>query len=142
MLTVRHHPLEEFFRMPTLDRYFDTAGALDAARASAWVPAVDVYEDAEKLVFKVELPEVKKEDVSVRVADGVLTMEGTRQLENEEKRQGYHRVERSYGKFARSFALPESVGTDHVGAELKDGVLRVTLPKRKEALPRAIEIKA
>jgi len=123
-------------------RFFDEAfPRIDSSRGTSWLPPVDVYEDDARLIFKVDLPGIRKDDVTVRVDSGVLTIEGSRKLEREEKRDGYHRVERSHGKFSRSFALPETVSTEDVEAELKDGVLEVVLAKKKEAKPRKIEIK-
>lgn len=142
MLTHRD-PFLDLFRLPSeLGRMFDDSPRrLDATRGTAWVPPVDVHEDQERLLFKVDLPEVRREDLTVRVDGGVLTIEGSRKLEHAEgKQNGYHRVERSYGAFARSFALPDSVSTEDVNAELKDGVLRVSLAKKREAKPRTIAI--
>lgn len=124
-------------------RFFDDAfQRIDSSRGTSWLPPIDVYEDEERFLFKVDLPGVRKDDVSVRVDSGVLTIEGSRKLEREEKRDGYHRIERSHGKFSRSFALPESISTDDVQAELKDGVLEIVLAKKKAAQPRTIEIKS
>ena len=143
MLT-RNDPFTTLSRIQSdLARAFDDGffgRSLDAPRG-AWAPAVDVYEDEARILFKFEVPEVRKEDLSVRVDRGVLTVEGTRKLEHDEKKAGYHRVERAFGKFARSFALPDSVAGENVDAELKDGVLRVSLAKRREAQARTIDVK-
>lgn len=140
----RLDPFADLFRIQShLNRLFDDgASRIDSSRGTDWLPAVDVHEDNERLLFKIDLPGIRKEDVSVRVDGGVLTIEGSRKLDLEEKRQGYHRVERAHGRFSRSFALPDSVSTDEVRAELKDGVLEVALAKRREAKPRTIEIKS
>ena len=144
MLT-RNDPFTALSRLQNdLARAFDdgvVGRPLDAARAASWLPSVDVFEDDTRLLFKFEVPEVKREDLNVRVDKGVLTVEGHRHLENEEKKQGYHRVERSYGRFARSFALPDTAAGETVEAELKDGVLRVSVGKKREALPRTIDVK-
>lgn len=108
---------------------------------SAWSPACDIYETDSEVVVKAELPEVKKEDVKVSVENNVLTIHGERKFSEESKRENYHRVERSYGEFTRSFTLPAFVDTAKVNAEFKDGMLRVTMPKREEAKPKQIEIK-
>ncbi|MBH0187604.1 MAG: Hsp20/alpha crystallin family protein, partial [Nitrospira sp.] len=92
-------------------------------------------------LIKAELPEVKKEDVKVSVEDGVLTLSGERRQEKEEKGKKYHRVERSYGSFVRSFSLPESVDEGGVKAEYKDGVLNLHLPKTEKVKPKSIEVK-
>jgi HSP20 family protein len=126
-------------------RAFEETGLtsrLDASRATAWTPPVDVYEDEERLTFRFDVPDVPKENISVRVENGVLTVEGHRKLEFEDRRNNYHRVERAFGRFARSFSLPSTVSAERVDAELRDGVLRLTLPKKPEAQPRSIEIKS
>ncbi|CUQ67296.1 Hsp20/alpha crystallin family protein [Candidatus Nitrospira inopinata] len=106
-----------------------------------WIPTVDISETDDEYLIKAELPEVKKEDVKVTVEDGVLTMHGERRQEKEEKGRKYHRVERSYGSFVRSFTLPESVDETGVKAEYKDGVLNLHLPKVEKVKPKAIEVK-
>jgi HSP20 family protein len=125
-----------------LSRVFDDqAYRLDATRGTSWVPAVDVYEDVERLAFRFDVPGVKKEDLHVRVENGVLTVEGKRAFESEKTRENYHRIERSFGQFARSFSLPSTVSSERVDAELRDGVLNVTLTKKPEAQRRTIDIK-
>jgi len=106
-----------------------------------WAPSVDVFEDAEGLTFKFELPEVEAKDVQVKLEDGVLSVRGERKLEHGDKRDNYHRIERAYGAFARSFTLPATFDAEKVSAEAKHGVLRIYVPKRAEAKPRAIEVK-
>jgi HSP20 family protein len=108
---------------------------------STWTPAVDIYEDEQSFMIKAELPEVSREDVKVGLNDNVLSISGERRVENEDKREGYHRIERSYGQFYRSFTLPPNVNAEAINAEFKDGVLRLTLPKREEAKPKQIEVK-
>jgi HSP20 family protein len=115
-------------------------GEREALTLAEWSPSVDITEDDKEYVIKADLPEVKKEDVKVRVDDGVLTVRGERKLEKEEKSKKYHRVERAYGSFARSFGLPEDAEGDKVRAEFKDGVLLVHLPKNPAAKPKAREI--
>lgn len=106
-----------------------------------WSPSVDILETAEDFQVKCELPEVKKEDVKVNVADGLLRIEGERKFDKEDKTKRYHRVERFYGSFMRSFALPEGVEPEKVKAEFKDGLLTVRMPKSPKALPRNVEVK-
>jgi HSP20 family protein len=106
-----------------------------------WAPAVDVQETPAEYILKADLPEVKKEDVKVEMEDGILTIEGERKQEKEEKGKKFHRVERSYGKFVRRFALPTEVEAGAVGAEFKDGVLVVRLPKVATTRPKSIEVK-
>ena len=106
-----------------------------------WIPPVDIAEDDKEYAIKVELPGVNKEDVRVSVEGGVLSITGERKAEKEEKNKKYHRIERSYGSFARSFTLPEGTASDKVSAEFKDGVLRVHLPKDEAAKPKSIDVK-
>jgi HSP20 family protein len=112
----------------------------ELARA-VWTPAVDIYEDAEAIHIDVELPGLSKENVSVRLENNVLAIEGERKLAREDKRDNYHRIERAYGSFMRSFTIPSNVNPEKIDAEFKDGVLRVVLPKREEAKPKQIQVK-
>jgi HSP20 family protein len=106
-----------------------------------WIPLVDISETEHAYVIKAELPDVKKEDVKVTVQEGVLTIQGERTQERDEKGLKYHRVERSYGRFVRSFTLPDYVEDTKVKAEFKDGVLSLHLPKSEKTQPKAIEVK-
>jgi HSP20 family protein len=106
-----------------------------------WAPLVDISEDDHEYLIKAELPEVKKEDVKVTAEAGTLTIMGERKFEKEEKGKKYHRVERGYGSFGRSFALPDDVSPAKVMAEFKDGVLTVHLVKDTKAKPQQIEVK-
>lgn len=106
-----------------------------------WEPLVDISEDDHAYLIKAELPEIQKEDVKVRLESGVLTISGNRRLEKEEGNRKYHRVERAYGSFVRSFTMPDDADPDKVRAEFKDGVLRVTIDKSEKARARAIEVK-
>ena len=105
-----------------------------------WAPPVDIYEDGDNLVLKAELPGINPDDVEVRVEDNTLYMKGERKFEKEVKEENYHRVERAYGTFARTFSLPNSIDSDKVAASYKDGVLTLTLPKKEEAKPKKIKI--
>lgn len=107
----------------------------------AWTPAVDVYEDQNAFLIKLELPEINRNDVKVNLEDNTLSISGERRVENEDKRDNYHRVERSYGQFYRSFTLPPNVDAAAINAQFKDGMLRLTLPKKEEAKPKQIEVK-
>lgn len=106
-----------------------------------WAPAVDINETDNEYTVKADLPEVKKEDLKIALEDGVLTIQGERKQEKEEKGKKFHRVERQYGQFVRRFALPTEVDGAKVNAEFKDGVLNVRLPKSATAKPRSIDIK-
>ena len=106
-----------------------------------WAPAVDIIEDEKGYLIKVEIPEVRKEDVKVTVEGGTLTITGERKAEKEEKGRRFHRVERFFGAFERSFNLPDDADDTKVNAEFKDGLLRVHLPKSEKARPKQIEVK-
>lgn len=108
--------------------------------AGAWSPAVDIYETKTELVLKAEISEIDKKDLDVQVEDNVLTVKGERKLYTEDKRENYHRIERPYGRFSRSFALPNSLDANHIAANYKDGVLTITIPKREETKPSQISI--
>jgi HSP20 family protein len=108
---------------------------------ATWAPACDIYETDNEIVVKAELPEMKKEDVYVSIENNLLTIRGERKFSEETKKENYHRVERSYGEFMRSFTLPSFVDANKVNAEFKDGMLRVTMAKREEAKPKQIEVK-
>lgn len=114
----------------------------DWALGGTWAPAVDIYEQDNNIVIKAELPGLDPKDVDIRLDNSVLTIKGERKLDNEVKKENYHRVERSYGGFTRSFTLPNTVDANNIKAEFKDGVLRITLPKREEAKPKQIQIQA
>lgn len=115
-------------------------GDKEAMTVAQWSPAVDITEDEMEYLIKAELPEVKKEEVKVNVENGVMTISGERKFEKEEKNKKYHRIERSYGSFMRSFTLPEGTSGEKVSAEFKDGVLKVHLPKDEKAKPKAVEV--
>ncbi len=127
------------------NRLFDeTFGAYPLAREETreqtWSPAVDIYEDKDTIVVKAELPGVKKDDVTIEIKENVLVLTGERKHEQETKKENYHRIERVYGTFSRSFTLPDSVKLDQVEAQYKDGVLEIRLPKAETAKPKAIPI--
>lgn len=141
------NPLRELNNLENrLERFWGSAfpsrnGEKEAMTVSQWTPLVDISEDANEYLVKAELPELKKEEVKVSVENGELTISGERKSEKEEKGKKFHRIERSYGSFLRSFSLPEAVSADKVTAEFKDGVLSVHLPKDEKARPKTIEVK-
>jgi HSP20 family protein len=106
----------------------------------AWAPSVDIYENKDQIVLEAELPGMKQEDFDLTIENNVITVRGERRFEKVDDKDNYHRVERSYGSFTRSFTLPQTVSADEAKAEYINGVLRVTLPKREEAKSRRIEI--
>jgi HSP20 family protein len=105
-----------------------------------WSPAVDIYETENELVLKADVPEVDPKDIDVRVENQTLTISGERKFEQENSSKGFHRLERSYGNFVRSFAVPNTFDTDHIAADFKNGVLSVSLPKKEAAKPRQVKV--
>jgi len=146
MTLVRWDPFRELEDMSErLNRVFSRpalrTNGKENLTVADWMPTVDISETEAEYLIKAELPEVKKEDVKVTVENGVLTLQGDRRQDKEEKGIKFHRVERSYGSFVRSFTLPESVDESSVKAEYKDGVLNLHLPKSERVKPKAIDVK-
>jgi HSP20 family protein len=107
---------------------------------ASFVPAVDVYEDAQKVVLKLEVPGIEEKDLDVRVENHTLTVKGQRKFEKEEKEENFHRIERRYGSFYRAFTLPSTVDTENIGANYNAGVLKLELKKKAEAQPKQIKV--
>ncbi len=105
-----------------------------------WAPPVDIVETENELVLKADIPEVKLEDIDIRMENGTLTIKGARKFEKVENSKGYHRIERGYGSFARAFTLPETLDAEKVHADYKSGVLTVVLPKKEMAKPRQVKV--
>ena len=105
-----------------------------------WSPSVDIYETENELVLKADLPDVDQDQIDVRVENQTLTIAGERKFEKQDNVKGFHRIERSYGSFVRSFAVPNTFDTDHINANFKNGVLSITLPKKEAAKPRQIKV--
>jgi HSP20 family protein len=118
-----------------------TTGTEEALVTADWAPIVDIQETDKEYLVKAELPEVKKDDVKVTIKDGLLTLEGERRQEKEEKAKKFHRVERSYGKFVRAFSMPEDADDQKVYADFKEGVLNVHITKSETLKPKAVEVK-
>lgn len=124
-----------------LNRMFDSVFGGESLAGSAWLPPADIFETPEHdVVVKVEVPGMKREDIKVTFENNVLTLEGERKAAAEVKREQYHRLERSYGAFRRSFTMPAAVDGGRVQAAYADGVLTITLPQRAEAKPRQITV--
>jgi HSP20 family protein len=141
MLT-RYDPFRELFRLQDeLARTFDDRLGLKSGESVGWTPSCDIFEDGEAVTLRFELAGVEPKDVDIRFENGVLTLRGERKLDKEDKRDNYHRIERSFGTFTRSFSLPGTVDAEKIRAESKNGVLSVTLPKKPEAKPRSIQVK-
>lgn len=144
MALVKWDPLREIEDM--FDRYSRAMGSPrawghDAITTGDWSPRVDISETDDEFVVKAELPEVKKDDVKVTVENGVLSIEGERKQEKEEKGKKFHRVERYYGKFYRSFSLPANVDEAGIKAAFKDGMLNLSVPKTAKSKPKAVNVK-
>jgi HSP20 family protein len=118
----------------------DMNGENDPLTAANFVPPVDIYEDAQKVVLKLEVPGIEEKDLDVRVEDHTLTVKGERKFEKEEKEENFHRIERRYGSFYRAFTLPTTVETENVKASYNAGVLKLELQKKPEAQPKQIKI--
>jgi HSP20 family protein len=148
MAIVRWEPFRDLVAVQDrLNRIFDDTfrgnprgSDEDWALGGQWAPSVDIFEHEGNLVLRAELPGIEPKDVDVHVENNVLTLRGERKFESEVKREKYHRVERAYGTFSRSFTLPNVVDTEKIKAEYKDGVLQVTLPQREEAKPKQIQV--
>ena len=141
MALVRWDPVRELAGMEVdrLNRMF--ADWYGEAFNRGWLPPVDIYEtDAHEFVIKAELPDMKREDIHLTFENNVLTLRGERKFEQDVKRDNFHRVERSYGSFSRSFTLPNTVDAARISASYKDGVLTIRLPQREEAKPKQIEV--
>jgi HSP20 family protein len=113
----------------------------ESIASGAWAPAVDIYETPQAIEMTFEIPGVDQKDIKVNFENNLLTVSGERRLEHDDRREGYHRVERSYGTFHRSFTLPPTIDPNKINAVCESGLLRLTLPKRPETQPRAIEVK-
>ena len=149
MTMVRWDPFREFAQLQDrVNRVFaDTYGRSSSGgdeglmTGGEWVPPVDIYENGNhELVLKAELPDMTREDIAITVDNGTLSIRGEKRLSNEVKEEQFHRIERRYGTFSRSFSLPQTVDTEKVGAEYRNGVLTVRLPLREEAKPRQIKV--
>lgn len=140
MPIMRFNPETEDF--PAGLRLFqDSLSRLFSEPASRpWSPPVDIYETENELVLKADLPEIDPKNVGIQLENGTLTLKGERKFEEQNNKRGFHRIERSYGSFVRAFSLPESVDSDKVKADYKNGVLTVTLPKKEVAKPKTINV--
>ena len=144
MAITRTDPFRNFFNLQDqLFRTFDATygrGDREESMTATWSPLVDIFEDQDGITLKAELPEVDAKDVDIQLEGNTLTLRGERKLEKDDNRDGYHRIERTYGAFSRTFTLPEMVDVEHITAQSKDGVLRIHLPKKPETKPRQIKV--
>jgi HSP20 family protein len=128
-----------------MNRLFEDAGrgirrSEEPASTTIWSPPVDIYETDSEIVVQAELPGMDRKDISLNLENNVLTIRGDRQFKKETKEDNYHRIERSYGGFSRSFSIPTTVDDEKIRADYKDGVLRIALPKKEQAKPKQIQI--
>ena len=142
MSLIRWDPFREFNTLPgRFGGFFGRDWDLPTA-TTTWSPSVDIFENDNEVVIKAELPGMDAKNIEVRLENNVLLLKGERHFEKEAKEENYHRVEREYGSFSRSFSLPTAVDGDKVNAEYKDGVLKIVLPKKEERKPKPIKIAA
>lgn len=145
MNVIKYDPFRELRGLQNeMNRIFSgvgrSVGSEEEITGGSWAPSVDIYEDKDRMVLEADLPGLKREDVEIAFENNVLTLRGERKFEKRDNTDGYHRVERSYGSFLRSFALPQTVTAEGATADLEDGTLRITLPKREESKARKIEV--
>src|SRR5687768_15478210 len=141
MTLLKYGPFADVDDMPGLRQMQDTLSRfLSEPSSRPWTPAVDILETENDLILKMDVPEVELKDVDIRLENHTLTVKGERKFENLADSKAYHRIERSYGSFARTFTLPDTVDTEKVRADYKNGVLSITLPKKEVAKPRTIRV--
>lgn len=145
MALVKYNPLrelrsmqEQMNRLLNLSWNHDLAG--EDIKEGIWQPPVDIYETEENIIIKAELPDVEQKDIEVKIEDNTLTLKGERKHVSEVKKENYHRIERYFGAFQRSFSLPANVQQENVSATSDKGVLTITLPKKEESKPKQIKV--
>ncbi|OGD22378.1 MAG: molecular chaperone [Candidatus Aminicenantes bacterium RBG_16_63_16] len=145
MAIIRWDPFRDLVSLrDKMNRLFEDAvtqrGEEKELVASSWAPAVDIYEDESQLVLTAEVPGLSEKDVEIKIEDNVLSIHGERKLEKETREENYHRIERAYGSFFRSFTLPNYIDQDKIRAEHENGVLKISMPKKAELKPRKVRI--
>ena len=145
MAIVRWDPFREMAdvqnRMARLfEDYYGRRGEDDVMRRGAWVPPVDIFEKDHVVTLKAELPDMQRDDIDIRVENNTLTISGEKKMEKDVHEDNFHRIERTYGQFSRSFSLPATIDTEKVSADYRNGVLTVKLPLREEAKPKQIQV--
>jgi len=134
--------IDPFRELASLFENFTEGTGKAQLQAGSFVPPVDVYEDEHSLILKLDMPGVNEEDLDVQLENSTLTVKGERKFEKEEKEENFHRIERRYGSFQRTFRVPSTVDPEHVDAQYDKGVLKLTMAKRAEAKPKQIKIGA
>lgn len=145
MAIIRWDPFRDFVTLrDRMNRLFDETvtqrGEDKDLMSTAWSPSCDIFETENELVLNAEVPGIDEDDIEVKIEDNTLTIQGERKLEKETKEENYHRVERSYGSFYRSFSLPHYINQENIKAEHDNGVLKVHMPKKPELKPRSVKI--
>jgi HSP20 family protein len=145
MALTRWDPFRELNIMQErMNRLFDDAGrgwrGDEPSSTTAWSPAVDIYETENEIMVQAELPGVDRKDIVLNLEKNVLTLKGERHFEKETKQENYHRIERAYGGFSRSFSIPAIVDEEKIRADYKDGILKIALPKKEQVKPKQIQI--
>ncbi len=145
MAVVRWDPFRDLnLIQDRMNRLFDDAGRTwrndEPSATTSWSPSVDIFETEGEIVVKAELPGMERKDITLHLENNVLTLRGARKFEKETKDENYHRIERSYGNFSRSFSIPATVDEEKIRADYKDGVLTIVLPKKEQAKPKQIKI--
>src|SRR5262245_6665706 len=143
MALVRYDPIRELDSFQSqMNRLFDSFFSVGEGngRGQRWIPAMDLVESDDSIVLRADLPGMSEDDVEIEIKDGVLTVSGEREAEEEAKTEGFHRIERSYGSFSRSLALPRGTDAEKVDAKFDNGVLEVRIPKPQESKPTRVEI--
>jgi len=145
MAIIRWDPFRDLVTLrEKMNRLFEDAflarGEEKDMIASTWTPSVDIYEKENELVLTAELPGIDEKDIEIKIEDNTLTLRGERKFEKETKEENYHRIERSYGTFFRSFTIPQYIDQDRIEAEYENGVLKVNMPKKPEAKPKSVKV--
>jgi len=141
MSLVRWEPFRDLLALQErLNRGFEANRQTGEEQLGTWAPAVDIYETEKEIVLKADLPGMNLADVDISLNNNVLSVRGERKFEKDVKEDNYHRVERTYGNFVRTFTLPNTVNADQIEASYENGVLRITMPKREEARPKQIKV--
>ncbi|PYS20230.1 MAG: molecular chaperone [Acidobacteria bacterium] len=145
MAVIRWDPFRDMnVLQDRMNRLFEDAGhgwrGSEASATTAWSPAVDIFETEGEIVVKAELPGMERKDITLNLEKNVLTLKGERRFDKETKEENYHRVERAYGGFSRSFSIPATVDDEKIKADYKDGVLKIILPKKEQLKPKQIQI--
>lgn len=145
MAIIRWDPFRDLISLrEKMNRLFEeaatTRGEEKEMISSTWTPSVDIYEGEHELVLTAEVPGIDEKDIEIKIEDNTLTLKGERSFEKEAKEENYHRIERAYGSFYRSFSLPHYIDSDKIKAEHENGVLKIIMPKKLELKPRKIKV--